>query len=75
MKSGQTKYRLGLILVLGSALLFSLSGVLTKLIVAETLTIACWRGLFGGAIVLAYVGWLGRGKSIGETFRLGWRGW
>ena len=36
---------LGIILVIASALVFSLAGVLTKIIKADAWTIACWRGL------------------------------
>lgn len=64
-------YRLGLILVTASALAFSLAGILTKSVEANVWTTACWRGVIGGGLILAYVGWRG-----GEgAFRLGWRGW
>ena len=66
---------LGVFLVIASALVFSLAGVLTKAIQADAWTIACWRGLLGGALIFAYVAWLGRGRPLTETFRLGWRGW
>lgn len=66
---------LGAALVLGSALVFSLAGVLTKMIAADAWTIACWRGLLGGALIAAYVAWLDRAKPLGARFRLGWRGW
>ena len=66
---------LGVFLVIASALVFSLAGVLTKIIQADAWTIACWRGLLGGALIVAYVAWLGRGRPLGETFRFGWRGW
>ncbi len=66
---------LGALLVLGSALVFSLAGVLTKLIEAGAWTIVCWRGLLGGLLIAAYVAWLDRGKPWGARFRLGWRGW
>jgi drug/metabolite transporter (DMT)-like permease len=68
-------HRLGLLLVLASAILFSLSGVLTKTIAADTWTILCWRGLIGGLIVVTYVGWQGRGEPLAKIFGLGWRGW
>ncbi|MEM7168845.1 MAG: DMT family transporter [Pseudomonadota bacterium] len=69
----------GLLLVSASALLFSVAGVLTKMIAAEAWTIAAWRGLLGGLLVLAYVAWDRRRKTSkttsGAVFRLGWRGW
>ncbi len=66
---------LGILLVIASALVFSLAGVLTKSIAADAWTIACWRGLLGGMLIALYVAWLGREKPLRETFRLGWRGW
>ncbi len=66
---------LGILLVIASALVFSLAGVLTKLIAADAWTIACWRGLVGGMLIALYVAWLGPKKPLRETFRLGWRGW
>ena len=66
---------LGVLLVVASALAFSLAGVLTKSIAADAWTIACWRGLLGGMLIALYVAWLGRAKPPRESFRLGWRGW
>ena len=66
---------LGVFLVIASALVFSLAGVLTKMIQADAWTIACWRGLLGGVLIIGYVRWRGRKTPIRETFRLGWRGW
>ncbi len=60
----------GLCLVLLSALLFGLAGTLTKAIDAGVWTIAGWRGLVGGILIMLYVT-----LSRGETFQLGWRGW
>ena len=65
----------GIVLVLLSALAFSLTGILTKAISADVWTILGWRGLVGGLLITAYAGWLGRRKPLHETFRLGWRGW
>lgn len=65
----------GTVLVLASALAFSLAGILTKSVDADAWTIVCWRGFVGGAVITAYVGWRGRGRPLRETFRLGWRGW
>lgn len=66
---------MGLALVTASALLFSLAGVLTKMIASDAWTIACWRGLVGGLLITLYVLWRQRGQESTETFRLGWRGW
>ena len=69
------RHLLGVVLVTGSALVYSLAGVLTKAISADAWTVACWRGLVGGLLVFAYVGWLGRHQEMRRRFRLGWQGW
>ena len=66
---------LGAGLVVASALVFSLAGVLTKMITADAWTIVCWRGLLGGLLIAAYVAWLERAKPLRARFRLDWRGW
>ena len=60
-------------LVTAAAAVFGLAGALTKSISADPLTITCWRGLFGGLIITAYVLW--RGSAASASLRLGWRGW
>src|SRR3546814_10138700 len=52
-----------------------MAGVLTKAIAADAWTIACWRGLIGGLLVVAYVGLLARRQPTGRAFHFGWRGW
>ncbi|RWP65427.1 MAG: DMT family transporter [Mesorhizobium sp.] len=65
---------LGIILVSASAAVFGLTGVLTKSIHADPLTITCWRGFVGSILISLYVLW--RRQSSGrESLRLGWRGW
>lgn len=66
---------LGAGLVLASALVFSLAGILTKAITADPWTIACWRGLVGGLLIALYVAWLGRRRPRRDRFRLNWRVW
>ncbi len=66
---------LGIVLVIASALVFSLAGVLTKMIKADAWTIASWRGLLGGTLIAVYVAWLDREKPLRQRFRLGWQGW
>lgn len=61
--------------MIASALVFSLSGVLTKSIEADAWTIACWRGLLGGVLIATYVAWSGRRKPIYQVFRVGREGW
>ena len=65
----------GVALVALSAVVFSLSGVLTKMIEADGWTIACWRGLIGGFAVIAYVEIRRAETPRAQAFRLGLRGW
>ncbi len=58
-----------------SAVVFSVSGVLTKMIEADGWTIACWRGLIGGLAVIAYVEFRRGDTTRSQAFGLGWRGW
>lgn len=67
--------RRGIILLAASALLFALTGTLTKSISADPLSIACWRGLVGGGVMTLYVLWLRARGNKRETFRLGRSGW
>lgn len=66
---------LGIILVSSSAAVFGLTGVLTKSIRAEPLTIICWRGFVGSILVALYVLWRRHRSGGRERLRLGWRGW
>ncbi len=65
----------GIVLVALSAVVFSVSGVLTKMIEADGWTIACWRGLIGGLAVIAYVEYRRGDTPRSHAFRLGLRGW
>ncbi len=65
----------GVLLVLGSAVLFSFSGVLTKAISAGSWTILVWRGIVGATGIGAYVWFVNRTRPARQVFRLGLRGW
>lgn len=65
----------GMLLVVASAMMFSLSGVLTKSIEAQGWTILCWRGLIGGFTIAVYVVLRRESRSLRTAFRLGARGW
>ncbi len=67
--------RAGILLVTASAIVFSFAGVLTKAIESDAWTIACWRGLLGGSLIVIYVAWLDRGTPLRRVFGLGWHGW
>jgi drug/metabolite transporter (DMT)-like permease len=66
---------LGIILVSSSAAVFGLTGVLTKSIHADPLTIICWRGFVGSILVALYVLWRRHRSGGRKSLRLGWRGW
>lgn len=66
---------LGIILVSSSAAVFGLTGVLTKSIHTDPLTIICWRGFVGSILVALYVLWRRHRSGGRESLRLGWRGW
>ena len=55
--------------------MFGLTGVLTKSIHADPLTIICWRGFVGSILISLYVLWRRRRSGGREMLRLGWRGW
>ncbi|WP_282607129.1 DMT family transporter [Pelagibius sp. Alg239-R121] len=69
------QHLIGILLVVASAVVFSLAGVLTKMIESDAWTIACWRGLFGALFITLYVLWRERGRKFSDIFSLGWRGW
>ncbi len=73
--TNNTRRSAGIALVLASALVFSLSGVLTKAIEAGSWTIATWRGLIGAVGISAYVWIRNRDRPLSATFRLGRQGW
>ena len=66
---------LGILLVSASAIVFGLTGVLTKSISADALTVSCWRGFVGFLLIGAYVRWRPRRAGEKPDMRLGWRGW
>ncbi len=65
----------GSLLVIASALMFSLSGVLTKAIEADGWVIVCWRGLIGGLAIALYVEIRRGSLPRRSAFGLGWHGW
>jgi len=69
------RHGLGVVLVLLSAVMFSLSGVFTKVIESGAWTILVWRGLIGAILIFAYVSWRRRREPRGSNLKLGWRGW
>jgi drug/metabolite transporter (DMT)-like permease len=66
---------LGTLLVLGSAVAFSLTGTLTKAIHADLWVITCWRGLAGAVLIAGYVWVRRRLRGARPVAPFGWRGW
>lgn len=67
---GMPRHRLGVMLVLASAVPFALAGVFTKVIAADLWTVLGWRGLIGGVLIYAYAR-----RTEGTSQPMGWRGW
>ncbi|MCX8997218.1 DMT family transporter [Rhizobiaceae bacterium BDR2-2] len=59
---------LGTVLIIGSAVAYSLSGYFTRLIALDVWTVLFWRGIFGGFFIAAYLLW-SHGKDLRETIR------
>lgn len=60
--------QLGILLILGSAIAYSLSGYFTRSIELDVWTMLFWRGVFGGAFIGTYVCWRHRG-TVGGAFK------
>ncbi len=69
----QNTHRLGVILVVASALVFSTAGLFTKGVAAGAWDIIFWRGIFGTVFTLLYVAW--RGSFNSEFLQMGKSGW
>lgn len=57
------QHRLGVLLVVGSAIAYSTAGFFTRLIPLDVWTLLFWRGLFGGAFMLLLIFWRRRRQS------------
>jgi drug/metabolite transporter (DMT)-like permease len=72
---GQSQHRLGLVLVVGAAIVFSTSGLFTRLIGADAWTTIFWRGAFSCLAIMGYL--IGRHRAAGamSTLAIGWPGY
>ncbi|MDQ6436911.1 DMT family transporter [Mesorhizobium sp. LHD-90] len=68
-------YRLGLILVTGSAVAWSTAGLFTRLIPADTWTMLAWRGLFGALGLAVVIVAMRRRGSLRGMWSMGCPGW
>lgn len=62
---------LGTLLIVASAVAYSLSGYFTRLIDQDVWTVLFWRGIFGGAFIGAYVVWSHRHDLTGSIRAIG----
>jgi drug/metabolite transporter (DMT)-like permease len=62
---------LGTLLIIGSAVAYSLSGYFTRLITLDVWTLLFWRGFFGGLSIGAYLVWRYRNGLLGATRAIG----
>ncbi len=73
--TAKQQYPAGLILVCSAVIAWSLSGLFTRTLQVDTVTILFWRGIFGAAGMVV-LGVALQGASILSDFRtLGTRGW
>ena len=68
-------YRLGLLLVTGSAVAWSTAGLFTRLIPLDVWTLLLWRGLFGALGVLLYIVLRDGRRGLASFADLGVAGW
>ena len=61
----ESRRRIGLLIMLASAAVFSTAGLFTKGVAADAWSVIFWRGLFATAFTIAYVLWQGK---TGEEF-------
>ncbi|WP_379063627.1 DMT family transporter [Mesorhizobium sp. UC22_110] len=70
----QQEKQLGILLILGSAIAYSLSGYFTRLIELDVWMMLFWRGIFGGTFIGAYVCWRHRFNIPGAFRAMGMAG-
>lgn len=69
------EHRLGIAMVSGSAVAWSLGGLFTRLIAVDTWTMIAWRGLFGSAGLALVLAAVRRTELRGTLKTMGWVGW
>jgi drug/metabolite transporter (DMT)-like permease len=71
----KSSHVLGIVLIAASTAFFALAGIFTKATVADSWTIACWRGLVGALAIGAYVLFRRERGMSRKSLTLGRRGW
>lgn len=72
--NASSSHRLGLILTGLAALSWSTSGLFTRLISADLMTLLFWRGIFSGSAVFLAFAIMERGGTLRRFLRMGWPG-
>lgn len=67
-------HRLGVLLMLASAVAFSSAGFFTRLIALDAPALLFWRGIFSGLTIAAFVAWQRRGAWRATLRAMGWPG-
>jgi drug/metabolite transporter (DMT)-like permease len=67
-------YRLGILLVTLSALVWSAAGLFTRLSSSDTPTMLLWRGISGCVALFLYAFAVERGNALHRLVNVGWRG-
>lgn len=68
----RTVRKTGILLILVSAVIFSMAGVFTKGVEAGAWEVIFWRGVFATFFTIAYILW--RGTLRADTIEMGWSG-
>jgi drug/metabolite transporter (DMT)-like permease len=74
-KMSTPNYRLGLVLVSGSAIAWSLTGLFTRLVPLDVWTTLFWRGMFGALGILVFIRFADRQGLLEGLRKLGKPGW
>ena len=75
VSDNRATYRFGLILVVASTVAWSLAGLFTRVIHLDAWTMLVWRGLFGGAALIAVMVLQDGPGALRQFGRLRWAGW
>lgn len=70
-----SEYRLGIILVTGSAVAWSTAGCFTRLIPLDSWTMLAWRGIFGAIGIAVVIVAMERRETWYSVRNMGWPGW
>ncbi|MBT6509750.1 MAG: DMT family transporter [Rhodospirillaceae bacterium] len=66
---------LGRLLVILSAVSWSMAGIFTKGVEADVCTVLFWRGALAAGMMWGYLSWRDGARAFTDCARLGWSGW